>query len=338
MTVIVLKSGGLWVHAPVAPTRECLRVLDELGPVEFVVLPTTAVEHKVFFGPFAKQYPNAQIYAAPGQWSFPLNLPLGWLGLFPRKVDGILQDGDSNTPWSSEIEQAVLRAPLGIAPFVEVAFYHKATRTLLVTDVVIEIPTKPPLICCDNPKPLLVRAKENKEDPNPDTEEVRVRGWQKIVLFALFIKPGSVCFNVGDFLRSDEPFTDCFTWQRSQWIESFSNLQRKLLVPPILQSLVLSKRPTLVKEWVAKICKWNFQQIIPAHFTAPIRANSRDFERAFQFLDEEPASPPKQSWLPKFGREKDGLVQLAEADMKLFSEVDEVLIRSGVVKGERSTT
>ena len=27
MTVIKLKSGGLWVHAPVAPTRECLRLL-----------------------------------------------------------------------------------------------------------------------------------------------------------------------------------------------------------------------------------------------------------------------------------------------------------------------
>lgn len=28
MTVIKLKSGGLWVHAPIAPTRECLRLLQ----------------------------------------------------------------------------------------------------------------------------------------------------------------------------------------------------------------------------------------------------------------------------------------------------------------------
>lgn len=27
MTVVKLKSGGLWVHAPVAPTRECLHLL-----------------------------------------------------------------------------------------------------------------------------------------------------------------------------------------------------------------------------------------------------------------------------------------------------------------------
>ncbi|GKD83150.1 uncharacterized protein Tco_1349989 [Tanacetum coccineum] len=28
MTVIKLKSGGLWVHAPIAPTKECIQILD----------------------------------------------------------------------------------------------------------------------------------------------------------------------------------------------------------------------------------------------------------------------------------------------------------------------
>lgn len=26
MTVIKLKSGGLWIHAPIAPTKECIEV------------------------------------------------------------------------------------------------------------------------------------------------------------------------------------------------------------------------------------------------------------------------------------------------------------------------
>lgn len=26
MTVIKLKSGGLWVHSPIAPTKECIQV------------------------------------------------------------------------------------------------------------------------------------------------------------------------------------------------------------------------------------------------------------------------------------------------------------------------
>jgi len=47
-TVVRLADGRLWVHAPVAPTKECLRLLNELGgEVAYIVLPTTAFEHKV---------------------------------------------------------------------------------------------------------------------------------------------------------------------------------------------------------------------------------------------------------------------------------------------------
>ena len=48
MTVLKLRDGSLFVYAPVAPTRECLRLVRELdAPVKYVVLPTSAVEHKV---------------------------------------------------------------------------------------------------------------------------------------------------------------------------------------------------------------------------------------------------------------------------------------------------
>lgn len=44
MTAVRLESGGLWMHAPVAPTDECVRLVEELGEeVRFIVLPTTAV-------------------------------------------------------------------------------------------------------------------------------------------------------------------------------------------------------------------------------------------------------------------------------------------------------
>ena len=61
MTVIRLKSGGLWVHAPVAPTEECIALVKELGNVEYIVLPTFAYEHKVFVGPFSRRFPNAKV-------------------------------------------------------------------------------------------------------------------------------------------------------------------------------------------------------------------------------------------------------------------------------------
>ena len=47
MTVLRLRDGSLFIYAPVAPTRECLRLLRELdAPVKYIVLPTSAVEHK----------------------------------------------------------------------------------------------------------------------------------------------------------------------------------------------------------------------------------------------------------------------------------------------------
>lgn len=44
MTAVRLEEGGLWIHAPVAPTEECIRLVEELGEeVRYIVLPTTAV-------------------------------------------------------------------------------------------------------------------------------------------------------------------------------------------------------------------------------------------------------------------------------------------------------
>ena len=69
MTVVRLDDGTLWVHAPVAPTGECLSLLRELGTVNHIVLPVSALEHKAFFGPFVRQFPNAMTWVAPGQYA-----------------------------------------------------------------------------------------------------------------------------------------------------------------------------------------------------------------------------------------------------------------------------
>ena len=68
MTVIKLRNGGLWVHAPIAPTDECIALLNELNaPVEHIVLPTTLFEHKIFVGPFQRRFPDASVFIAPDQ-------------------------------------------------------------------------------------------------------------------------------------------------------------------------------------------------------------------------------------------------------------------------------
>lgn len=83
--------------------------MKELGyPVKYIVLPTFAYEHKIFVGPFSRKFPKAQIWVAPRQWSWPLNLPLEFFGIF-RAIT--LKDGDISTPWADDIEQKVLSSP-----------------------------------------------------------------------------------------------------------------------------------------------------------------------------------------------------------------------------------
>ena len=106
MTVVRLDSGGLLVYAPVAPTRECVRLVRELeakyGEVKYIILPTVSgLEHKVFVGPFARRFRNAQVFVAPSQWSFPVNLPLNWLGL-PGKRTQFLPKNSADVPFLDE--------------------------------------------------------------------------------------------------------------------------------------------------------------------------------------------------------------------------------------------
>ena len=76
-TVVKLKStGGLVVFSPQAPTREFFELLDELGAVEHVVLPTYALEHKVWLPALARRYPRAKVWVTEGIWSVPVDLPL----------------------------------------------------------------------------------------------------------------------------------------------------------------------------------------------------------------------------------------------------------------------
>ena len=107
MTVVKLRSGGLWVHAPIAPTDECVALLKELNaPVEHVVLPTTLFEDKIFVGPFQRKFPDVTCYIAPDQWSWPVNLPPTFFGIFK---DGVL--GVDEPPWADEFEYELLTPP-----------------------------------------------------------------------------------------------------------------------------------------------------------------------------------------------------------------------------------
>ncbi len=300
MTVVKLAAGGLLVYAPVAPTPECIRLVNELvdahGEVKYIILPTVSgIEHKVFVGPFARCFPTAQVFVSPHQWSFPVNLPLSWLG-FPGKRTQKLPLDSHQTPFADDFDYAILGPlNLGLGPFEEVAFYHKRSHTLLLTDSIISVPSNPPEIIEIDPYPLLFHARDNGLEIIEDTIKNRCKGWQRIVLFALYFRPGALgevqwrpvlqdALKAPD--RSRKAYYGLFPFQwDDNWKVSFERLNKQQLsVAPILQGVIFNRSPLEVLTWVDRVSTWGFNRIISAHFTAPISAQSRQFREAFDCL------------------------------------------------------
>lgn len=306
MTVIKLEAGGLLVYAPVAPTPECIRHMKELeaqhGGVKYIIVPTAVgIEHKVFAGPFARRFQTAQVFVCPHQWSFPLNLPLSWLG-FPGHRTQALPLNSAEAPFADEFDYDILGPlKLGPGPFEEVAFHHHRSRTLLVTDAIVSVPAEPPAVLQLDPYPMLYHAKDNALEVVEDNSATRRKGWQRISLFALYFRPSTLdVIGWGQAWRearqapdrSKRAYFGLFPVQwNPEWQQSFEALHGggRLLVAPILQTLVLNRGPQAVIDWADRVVRWNFQRIIPCHFDAPLKAHPSQFREAFTFLEKQPS-------------------------------------------------
>jgi hypothetical protein len=270
------------------------------GEVKYIILPTVSgIEHKVFVGPFARKFPQAQVYVSPHQWSFPFNLPLSWLGL-PWGRTHILPQDVNQTPFADQFDYAILGSvEMGLGKFAEVAMLDRRSQTLLVTDTIVSIPENPPEILQIDPYPLLFHARDSATEPIVDTPANRIRGWQRTALFLFYFRPqvlATVPFiqAIADILkapeRSRKAFFGLFPFKwRADWYQSFATLRGhgRIFVAPILQALILNRDPQTVIKWANKVASWNFVRIIPCHFDNAIAATPTDFRRAFSFLEKD---------------------------------------------------
>jgi len=122
MTVIRLADGALLLHAPIAIDDALAAALATLGPVRHVVAPNSF--HHLFVGPCLQRYPQAALYVAPG-------LPKKRPDLTPAGVIGA-----GAAPWAAELDAVIID---GAPKLREVAFFHRASRTLLVTDLLFNM-------------------------------------------------------------------------------------------------------------------------------------------------------------------------------------------------------
>lgn len=119
MTAVRLPDGSLFLHSPVALDDVTREAIDALGPVRHVVAPNRL--HHLFVADYREAYGEALLWAAPG---------------LPEKredvhFDGVLGDAP-NTGWAGTLDQQLVR---GAPVLNEVAFLHRASRTLLLADL-----------------------------------------------------------------------------------------------------------------------------------------------------------------------------------------------------------
>lgn len=301
MTVVRMVSGGLFVYAPVAPTKECLALLQPLidahGPIKYVILPSVAPEHKVLAGPFARKFPQAKLYTTDRQYAFPANLPAQWLG-FPSKVSTLPASSEGRGLWDGEFEHEILTAKASReSVYQEAAFYHKPSKTLLLCDSMISIGAEPPDILLEEQeyrRALLYHARDGPLDLVTDTPETRRKGWQRIALFANFFQPGSLyALDNAEWIAAapKTPMPELgwggvlpFAWRDStpRAFDAFT-AGGKPTIAPIIQ-VIFSRAPEAARAWADKVASWDFERVVPAHFDAPIAAGPAELKETFTFL------------------------------------------------------
>jgi len=119
MTVLACE-GGVAIVSPIEMDDALGNAVDALGPVRYILAPNLL--HHMYVAQAAERYPDAKVLGAPG-----LAAKRGDL-----RFDGELGDGEV-TP---EIESHFVR---GADKLAEVVFFHRPSKTLVVTDLVFNI-------------------------------------------------------------------------------------------------------------------------------------------------------------------------------------------------------
>jgi hypothetical protein len=126
MTVVRLANGDLFLHSPIKFDERLAKELCEFGTPRHLVSPNQF--HYAHIGEWATAFPGAISWASPRVRQ----------RAQARHVDvKFTRDLDANPPgeWREEIDQLLF--PGGY--FKELIFFHKASRTLILTDTIINL-------------------------------------------------------------------------------------------------------------------------------------------------------------------------------------------------------
>jgi len=124
MAIIRLADGGLFLWSPTRLTPGLQATIEVLGTVRYLVSPSK--HHYLFMGEWKAAYPWARIYAPPGLTQHRRDLAF----------DEKLQER-APAAWINQIDQTFIRGSFALT---EVAFFHRASRTILIADMIQQFP------------------------------------------------------------------------------------------------------------------------------------------------------------------------------------------------------
>lgn len=123
MATIRLPGDRCFLYSPTPLTRRLRHELERLGEIAFIVSPNKI--HNLTLADYRVAFPGAKLFVPPG---LPERLP-------DLPADVVLSEAPI-AAWSPDLEHVLTR---GNAFFAEALFFHGASRTLLVGDLVERI-------------------------------------------------------------------------------------------------------------------------------------------------------------------------------------------------------
>ena len=124
MTIVRLRDGGLWVHSPLRISDELLGHVNALGDVKHIIAPNWI--HYASVGAWSDIFPDAVTWGAPGVQDRAKGRGV------PLRIDHTF--GPSVVaPWADDIHWHYVQ---GSNIHKEVVFFHVASRTLILTDLI----------------------------------------------------------------------------------------------------------------------------------------------------------------------------------------------------------
>ncbi len=304
MTVIKVNEG-LMILNPLPPTVELINYLNEIifkhGPIKAIVLPTASgLEHKIGLPPLARIFNQSEIWLCPGQWSFPINLPLDFIGIPSKRTKILFDDGlpfEDYCKWTS-----LGPINLGLGRFQEISCFHKPSGSLHVTDAIVGIESNPPKIFDYDPSPLLFHSRERGDELLVDSPEKRKKGWARLVLFASYLRPSKlkiptlyhvIKYSFKKGLRNKKSHFGIypFLWDKD-WEESkeviIGDDSPKIQIAPVLQRLIFPRSKELLSRWLNIVKSFNgMKYLISAHYSSPLEFSEIDCQKIIDDINSE---------------------------------------------------